>query len=72
MTVSEWIKKNGRNYRYCDFTIIDENQHIILDDRLAYLSMRSKDYNANWRKKCRGKQVLSTEWQHKGIILVVG
>lgn len=70
MTVSEWIKENKKRHMYSELTIVDRNNHIILDDRLAYLPARSKDYNSNWRRQCRGKQIIRTWDQPRGGIVL--
>ena len=71
MTVSEWIKENKKYYTWCDFIIVDEEKHIILDDKIGYLPNRDKEYNKEWRSKCRGKQVVAVENTRKGIMLVI-
>ena len=71
MTVSQWLKINKLDYIHSDFKIVDKRKHVILNDRLDYLSVRSDEYNANWKKKCRGKQILTTWETKKGIVLQI-
>lgn len=69
MTVSQWIKENSKQYKFAEFTVVDENNKIIVDDRLAYLASRSAEYNKSWKSKCRGKKIVSTNRTEKGIII---
>lgn len=71
MTVAEWIKKNKKRYLYAELSIVEPDGSIILDDRIAYLDSRSKDYNKAWRAKCRGRQIAEVKSGLKGIILVM-
>lgn len=72
MTVAQWIKENKKFYEYDELTIVDEDNKIILDDRLAYLKSRSNEYNKAWKAKCRGKQIKETKQVRNAIVLVVG
>lgn len=71
MTVAEWIRKYGSTHLFSEFTIVDKDNHIILDDRIAYLDSRDEHYTKNWKARCRGKQIIEEKSVHKAIVLVI-
>ena len=71
MTVAQWIRKNKSMYMFDELTIVYKDNHIILDDRIAYLDSRDEHYTKNWKARCRGKQIIEEKSVHKAIVLVI-
>ena len=71
MTVAEWIKKNGKDKMYSTLRIVNRDNYTILNDKLAYLKFRPKEYNKRWRNECSGKQIIRTLSNSKGIIIQI-
>ncbi len=71
MTVRQWIEENEQFYLAAELTIVNEDNTIILDDRLAYLPTRSRSYNRHWEQKCKGREIKEIRPQPKGIVLVL-
>lgn len=65
-TVSTWLKDNTKYYRYNEFVVANEDRTIILDDRIAYLSSRGKEYMADFRREVKGRKVLAIEHTYPG------
>lgn len=70
-TVSQWLKENKNACKYCELTIADSDNHIILDDRIGYLPARSKEYNNAWKSQCKGKTIQSVTKTAKGILIKI-
>lgn len=71
MTVAHWINENKKFYEFSNLVIVDKDNKIILDDRIAYLAKRGKEYNADWKARCRGKQIVEEKKTGKAIVLVI-
>lgn len=62
---SKWINTIGKKrYGYTDFVISDDNNNIILDDRINYLNARSKSYLDDYRSKIRNTEIVDIEYQY--------
>lgn len=71
MTVAQWIKENKKFYEFSNLVIVNKDNKIILDDRIAYLARRDKEYNADWKARCRGKKIIEEKKAGKAIVLVI-